>query len=143
MALEWIQETKPSWNDDKARILGGAPQGAFDRRYKLLKKGDSLPGDWFKAVDAGKTVGFGWLEIEFGDAEILLATDPKAQEKGVGSFVITQLEAEARKRGLNYVYNVVRPTHPDKERVTAWLKKRGFSASEDGSLLRAATKPSK
>ena len=140
MALEWVLESKATWDADKARIIGGAPQGAFDRRYKSLKQGDSLPGDWFRAVDGGKTVGFGWLEIEFGDAEVLLATDPKYEGKGVGTFVINKLESEAKKRGLNYVYNVVRPTHPQKDKVTAWLKKRGFTASEDGSLLRSAAK---
>lgn len=140
MALDWVSEPKATWDADKARIIGGAPQGAFDRRYKTLKSGDSLPGDWFRAIDGGKIVGFGWLEIEFGDAEILLATDPSCEGKGVGTFVINKLEGEAKKRGLNYVYNVVRPSHPDKERVTTWLKKRGFAASEDGSLLRAAAK---
>jgi ribosomal protein S18 acetylase RimI-like enzyme len=140
MALDWIQEPNAKWDDDKVRIVGGAPVGAFDRRFKSLKAGEALPGDWFRVADGGKTVGYGWLEIEFGDAEITLATDPRHEGKGVGSFVIGKLESEAKKRGLNYVYNVVRPTHPQKDRVTAWLKKRGFTASEDGSLLRAAAK---
>jgi len=138
MALEWIQENQPTWDADKIRIIGGAPTGAFDRRYKELKPGTQLSGDWWKAVDKGKTVGFGWLDIVFGDAEILLATEAVAQGKGVGTFILENLSKEAAQRGLNYVYNVVRPSHPDKERVSAFLKKRGFQASEDGSLLRSA-----
>ena len=76
----------------------------------------------------------------WGDAEILLATDPEHRGQGVGTFVLEHLEHEAKERGLNYVYNTVRPTHPDREAVTAWLEKRGFEPSEDGSLLRAVAR---
>jgi hypothetical protein len=35
---------------------------------------------------------------------------------------------------LNYVVNVVRETHPDRERVTAWFLAHGFTGTEDGRL---------
>ena len=140
MSFSWVHEENASWNDDKARVILTAPPGAFDRRFKELLKGASLSGDWWRVVENGKTVGFGWMDVVWGEAEILLATDPEAQGRGIGSFILEHLAAEARARGLNYVYNVVRPTHPDRDRVAAWLEARGFKASEDGSLLRAVTK---
>ena len=38
--------------------------------------------------------------------------------------------------GLNYIFNEVRPTHPDPGAVTSWLAKRGFGGTEDGQLRR-------
>lgn len=142
MALEWVRDEAGLWDADKARIIGGARPGVFDRRYKECGIGERMPGDWWRATDGGRTVGIGWMDAVWGDAEILLATDPQAERKGVGSYVLAHLEDEAKKRGMNYVYNVVRPTHPDRARVSAWFEKRGFRASEDGSLLRSVTKRS-
>lgn len=138
--MRWIHEQPAAWDGDKVRIVGGAPVGAFDSRLTQSTEGDVLPGDWWRLVDdTGHTVAFGWLDTNWGDAEILLATDPERQGKGIGSEVLEKLEAEARERGLNYLTNMVRPSHPDGERVRAWLQRRGFRASDDGRLLRAAT----
>jgi GNAT superfamily N-acetyltransferase len=139
MALKWTAETRPTWDTDKARIIGGAPAGVFDARFGRLNEGDSIPGQWWRVEDDGKTVGYGWLDVVWGDAEITLATAEEARGKGVGTFIVDKLEAECHERGINYLYNTVRPTHPDGEAVTRWLEKRGFEASEDGSLFRAAT----
>ena len=54
--------------------------------------------------------------------------------------LLPELEREATARGLNYLYNLVRSTHPRASEVTAWLAKRGFHASEDGRLLRRTTR---
>lgn len=140
MTLEWIHEETPKWDAEKARLIGGAPTGVFDRRFADCKAGERLPGEWWHAVTGGRIVGFGWMDIVWGDAEILLVTDPAECGKGVGTFILQHLEDEAHSRGLNYVYNAVRPTHPDKVRVTAWLKERGFAGAEDGSLLRAVAR---
>lgn len=140
MSLAWIRERGPVWDQAKQRIVGGAPVGVFDARYKALAPGAPVPGEWWRVDDDGKTVGYGWLEVVWGDAEVLLATAPEAQGKGVGQFVLDRLEAEARARGLNYLYNVVRPTHPEGEKVGRWLAKRGFKAQEDGRLLRSPVK---
>ncbi len=140
MSLTWTAEPAPTWNADKQRIIGDAAPGTFDRRYSQQKDGESLPGEWWHVERDGKTVGFGWFDLVWGDAEITIASDPEHRGEGVGSFILGELEKEAQSRGVNYVYNTVRPTHPDKESVTAWLQKRGFHPSEDGSLLRAFTR---
>lgn len=136
MELSWKRDESPRWDEDRARIVGGAPAGVFDARYAASKIGDQVPGEWWRALDGDVTVGFGWLDVVWGDAEILLATDPDRAARGIGAFVLEHLETEARRRGLNRLYNLVRPTHPEAGRVTAWLEKRGFVASEDGSLVR-------
>lgn len=137
MALSWIRERNAVWNADKARIVGRAPAGIFDTRYGRLEEGHLVPAEWWRVEDQGRTVAFGWMDVNWGDAEILLATDAEARGRGVGTFVLKHLELEARSRGLNYMYNLVRPTHPQGAEVTAWLVKRGFAAASDGRLLRA------
>ncbi len=134
--LSWSKEESPRWDADKKRIVGSVPKGVFDVRYAELAEGDVVPGEWWRVEDDGAVVGFGWLDIVWGDAEILLATAADAHGKGVGTFTLGELDREARARGVNYLYNVVRPTHPDGARVAAWLEKRGFAGSEDGSLRR-------
>lgn len=136
-SFRWISESPARWDESKRTILGDAPAGIFDRRYRELSDGELLGGDWWRVEEEGKVVGYGWLDVVWGDAEILLAVAPEAQKRGVGTFILGELEREARARGLNYLYNVVRPTHPRAAEVTAWLQGHGFRASEDGSLLRA------
>ena len=142
MSFDWIHENPAVWDIEKARIVGGAKDGIFDARYGSATEGDLVPGEWWRVVEDGRTVGFGWLDVCWGDAEILMAVEPEAQGKGVGSYLLTQLDKEARKRGLRYMYNVVRPTHPDAEKLAAWLEERGFAARSDGSHFRAVPDPS-
>ena len=138
MTFNWTREQPARWDDDKKRIIGGAPSGVFDARFGRCKEGDVLPGEWWCVTDdAGAKVGFGWLDVVWGDAEITIATDPAHEGKGVGSFIVEHLEHEARERSVNYVYNTVRPTHPKREEVSAWLGRRGFEHNEDGSQFRA------
>ena len=136
MTLEWIRESPAVWDAGKARLVGGAPPGVFDDRYRQLQEGQLAPGQWWRIEEDGRVVGYGWLDVVWGDAEMLLTTDPAACGRGVGSAILDHLEREAAGLGLNHLYNVVRPTHPDGVTVTAWLKKRGFTASGDGSLRR-------
>lgn len=141
MTLQWIKEHNAHWDTDKQRIVGAAPVGIFDRRYSSLRVGEAIPGEWWRVDDGGITVGYGWLDIVWGDAEILLAADPAAQRRGVGGFILEQLENESRARSLRYIYNVVRPTHPDAVTVSAWLERRGFTRSVDGNLVRVVRAP--
>lgn len=139
--MKWTHETAATWDADKQRIVGGAPAGTFDTRLTGASENELLPGDWFRAEDdSGKVVGYGWMDVLWGDAEILLATDPERQGEGIGSYVLDHLEEEARKQGLNYLTNVVRPTNPRADHVRRWLEKRGFERTEDGRLLRASSK---
>ncbi|QWZ07046.1 GNAT family N-acetyltransferase [Nocardioides panacis] len=133
--LTWHHEPSPTWDADKQRVIGSAPAGALDVSYP---DGAELPGDWWDARTAdGVVVGYGWLDATWGgDAEILLAVDATAQRRGVGSFVLDRLEDEAARRGLNYVYNTVRGTHPQRDDVHDWLAVRGYRGSTTDTTLR-------
>lgn len=132
--LVWVRDEDPVWDNDKRRIIGGAPDGAFVLPFR---EGDELPGEWWSAREGGAdgaVVGYGRLDISWGgDAEILLAVDRSAQQRGIGSFVLASLEAEAERRGINYVYNVIRD-HAQREYVHDWLVVRGFRGAIDGDL---------
>jgi len=141
MALKWVREHRARWDAGKRDIIGSAPAGVFDARYVDQADGAPLSGDWWRVEDDGKTVAFGWLDAVWGDAEILLSVHADEQERGVGAFVLDRLAEEAAARGLNYVYNVVRPSHPDGGSLTRWLEARGFALQPDGRLTRRAETP--
>lgn len=143
MGLKWIHESPPYWDADKARIVGEAGEGIFDPELTRQPKGTVLPNDWWRVEDDGRPVGYGWMDVTWGDAEILLAVEPQSRGKGVGTFILDGLEREARERELHYLYNVVRPTHPLEQEVTRWLEQRRFYSSEDGKLLRSVVRPSR
>lgn len=134
MSLEWIHESPPQWDEHKDAIVGGAPQGIFD--LSNYRGGDVIPGEWWRVADEGSVLGFGWMDATWGDAEILLAVEPGTRKRGVGTFILDHLEREAAARGLNYLYNVVHPTHPQRDAVTRWLAERGFERSHDDESLR-------
>ncbi|MBA3523324.1 MAG: GNAT family N-acetyltransferase [Geodermatophilaceae bacterium] len=130
----WEQQTRPTWDPDKQRIVGGAPAGIFAVDHA---SGAVLPGDWWAVRDGdGPVLGFGWMDVGWGEAEILLAVEPDAQESGVGSFVLEQLEREAAARGLNYVYNTVATSHPRREEMIDWLGARGYYGLAEDPALR-------
>jgi ribosomal protein S18 acetylase RimI-like enzyme len=127
MSLSWTHESPPRWDADKARIVGGAPEGIFKNRS--FTEHQLLPGEWWRVSDAdGEVLGYGWMDIVWGDGEILLAVAPEAQNSGVGAWILDRLTEEASARGLRYIYNTVRPTHPARDEVTGWLSGRGFVA---------------
>lgn len=135
MELSWVKDDRPVWDADKQRVVGGAPPGSLDLHHE---PGADLPGDWWAARDPeGKVVGYGWLDSTWGgDAEVLLAVDPATRQQGVGSFILENLEREAGERGVNYVYNTVRTTHPDRDGVHDWLAIRGYKGSSSDTALR-------
>ena len=134
MSRNWIRENPAVWDERKQEVIGGAPDGAFALDdYQL---GKDLPGEWWRVEEDGRTVGYGWLDTTWGDAEILLAVAPSEQRRGVGSYILERLEQEAVAAGLNYMDNAVRATHPDGAGVTAWLLKRGFEPADEGRLRR-------
>ena len=138
---QWQREEHAVWDDDKQRIIGGAPAGIFDLTYA---PGESLPGDWWSARRADGTVlGYGWMDIAWGDAEVLLAVDPDVQGRGAGGYVLDHLEREAAARGLNYVYNTVAPTHPQHDYVHDWLGVRGYRAEGNDRTLRKQLRPAR
>ena len=112
--------------------------GPGRRLRPRLHRRRALPGDWWAArTPDGVVVGYGWLDATWGgDAEILLAVDAAAQQQGVGSFVLARLEDEAAARGLNYVYNTVRDTHPQRDDLHDWLAVRGYRGGTSDTTLR-------
>lgn len=132
MALTWIREDTPRWDEAKRAVVLGAAPGSFE--LPKLGLGDLAPGEWFRVEDHGTPVGYGWMDCTWGDAEITIAVDPARRGEGIGSFIVASLAKEAAARGVNYLYNTVRPTHPDPAGVTRWLEGLGFRASGDGLL---------
>jgi GNAT superfamily N-acetyltransferase len=143
MPLDWIHENPPRWDADKARILEGAPRGSLDlAKLGERKPGALLPGEWWRAADGGRAVGYGWMDTTWGDAEILLAVEPAGRRHGIGGFFLDHLEKEAHARGLRQLYNVIPPAHPEPEKLARWLGKHGFASAGDGRLLRAVLRGS-
>lgn len=132
--LRWIREDAPRWDADKQRVFGPAELAATG----LTPPPDGAPvADewWHVAGESGEIVGYGWLDTQWGDAEVTFVVAADRRGQGIGEFILDRLEAEAAARGLNYIYNVVPATSPNSEWVTAWLIERGFQAG-DGDLRR-------
>jgi N-acetylglutamate synthase-like GNAT family acetyltransferase len=130
--LRWVHEDDPRWDADRQRVFASVPAGVFSAAAR--EPGERLPSDWWRVERDGRVVGYGWLDDVWGDAEILLAVDAAERRGGIGGYILDRLEDEAAARGLNYVLNVVRESHPDRDALTAWLQARGFTATEHGRL---------
>jgi N-acetylglutamate synthase-like GNAT family acetyltransferase len=130
--LRWVKDDDPRWDADRERVFATVPEGVF--RAELRTPGERLSSDWWRVEDGGRVVGYGWLDDVWGDAEVLIAVEEGARGTGAGAFALARLEEEAAARGLNYVLNVVRDTHPDRAAVTEWFLAHGFTGTEDGRL---------
>src|SRR6476620_1671469 len=130
--LRWVKDDDPRWDDDRERVFATVPAGVFAAGSR--RSGERLPSDWWRVEDGDRVVGYGWLDDVWGDAEILLAVEEPARGTGAGAFALARLEDEAAARGLNYVVNVVRDTHPDREAVTRWFLAHGLTGTDDGRL---------
>jgi len=136
MSLSWKHESPAHWDQDKARVVGGAPKGVFKDSESKYNLGQMVPGEWWQVTSPeGQVIGYGWMDIVWGDGEILLAVAPDAQGAGVGAWILERLSEEAAARGLRYIYNMVLPTHPERAAVTAWLTLQGFGVDNSGERL--------
>jgi N-acetylglutamate synthase-like GNAT family acetyltransferase len=138
--LSWVKDDDPRWDADRERVFAAAGPDIFPGLTR--QAGAGLPSDWWRVEDGGRVVGYAWLDDVWGDAEILLAIEEPARGTGAGSFALARLEEEARARGLNYVLNVVRDTHPDRAAITGWFLAHGFTGTEDGALRKQVREPS-
>ena len=131
--MKWVKEDLPRWDDDKQRLFDDAALLAVGMHRP--GPGTPLADEWWHVVgDDGAVVGYGWLDSEWGDAQITFFVDPARRGAGIGEFVLDHLEDEAHKRGLNYIYNVVPDTHPDRRWMTTWLESHGLTDSGQGDL---------
>ncbi|HTP14400.1 MAG TPA: GNAT family N-acetyltransferase [Streptosporangiaceae bacterium] len=125
MTLHWTKEDQPRWDVDKQRLFGPDELAAVD--YDPPAPGSFIANEWWRVTDDdGSVVGYGWLDSEWGDAEITLLVDPARRGTGIGEFILDRLEDEAARQGLNYIYNVIPETHPDAPWMTHWLTSHGF-----------------
>jgi GNAT superfamily N-acetyltransferase len=129
MTMNWIHENPPHWDESKARLLGSAPDGSI--KVPGHEIGDLMSGEWWRVDEDGAVAGYGWMDTTWGDAEVLLVVDAGRRGRGVGTFILDQLEREAGARGLNYLYNVVPARHPDRGGFAKWLEKRGFESKHE------------
>jgi len=130
--LTWVKDEDPRWDPDRQRVFATVPDGVF--RAEKRTPGERLSSDWWRIEDGGRVIGYGWLDDVWGDAEILLVVEESVRGTGAGAFALAHLEEEAAARGLNYVLNVVRDTHPDRAAVTEWFVAHGFTGTDDGRL---------
>lgn len=125
MTLHWTKQDAPRWDAAKQRLFGDTELAAVG----LDRPADDAPlaDEWWQVTDDDATVlGYGWLDSEWGDAQITFVVDPARRGAGVGDFILDRLEQEAAARGLNYIYNVVPAGHPDPSWMTHWLTLHGF-----------------
>lgn len=135
MTLRWAKEDTPRWDADKQRLFGRDELAATG--LSAAEDGAALADEWWRVTDdAGTVLGYGWLDSEWGDAQITFLVAGPERGHGVGAFVVGQLEREAAARGLNYIYNVIPAGHPDPAWMRQWLGLQGFSPSAHGDLRR-------
>lgn len=125
MTLHWTKEDTPRWDAEKQRLFGPAELAAVG--LQAPEPGTAIADEWWRVTDdVGSTVGCGWLDTEWGDAQITFFVAPSCRQAGIGEYIVGRLEAEAADRGVNYIYNVIPDSHPDPDWMKRWLAKRGF-----------------
>lgn len=137
MTLTWEREESPRWDAHKHAVFGAEGPHVFGLGSPA--DGEVLADEWWRVLDGGATVGYGRLDSVWGDAEILVAVAPERRGTGVARFVLANLEREASRRGLNYLYNTVSESHPDRDGVLAWLRRQGFADHGTGELRKRVT----
>ena len=130
-----FHEDHPTWDADKRRVIGSAPDGTFELSYQ---DGDALPHDWWVAcTQTGNVVGYGWLRPTWGgDADIMLAVLAGAHRQGTGTLILARLETEAADHRHPQVCITVPDTHPHRDELQDWLAVRGYRWSTTDRALR-------
>jgi GNAT superfamily N-acetyltransferase len=132
----WDKENPPRWDERKDSIFGEADLAAVGLERRRV--GEPVADEWWRVVDdAGDVVGYGWLDSEWGDARISFLVAPSRRGQNYGAFILERLEDEAARRGLNHIYNIIPASHPDREWMSAWLSRHGFTGSDRHMLQRS------
>lgn len=133
--MTWVREDTPRWDGAKQRLFGPAELASVGLAQPAP---DSVLADeWWRVADpSGAVVGYGWLDAEWGDAEIRFVVAPDRRGERIGEFIVDRLEREAAARGLNYIYNSVPATHPDRDWMSEWLVAHGFQSRRGTELRR-------
>ncbi len=133
--LRWQRENAPCWDTAKDRAFGDTELASVGMTRARL--GTAIADEWWcVTADDGIVVGFGWLDSEWGDAQISFLVLPEVRGAAIGDFILGRLEHEAATRGLNYIYNEIPAGHPDPAWMRAWLVAHGFDEAGDGTLRR-------
>jgi GNAT superfamily N-acetyltransferase len=131
----WVREDAPHWDGAKQKLFGDDDLAAVGLARPAPEA--AVADEWWRVTgDRGAVLGYGWLDSEWGDAEIAFLVGAEHRGAGVGEFIVGRLEQEAAKRGLNYIYNTVPTSHPDRAWMTQWLVRHGFRDSGSGDLRR-------
>ncbi len=103
--LAWTREEHPVWDDDKVRVIGGAPDGAFVLPFA---HGDDLPGDWWRVTDeAGGGRGLRPAGHHLGRRR----RDPDGVRPGGAGRRCRELRARAPRGGGRVARDQLRPQH--------------------------------
>lgn len=131
---DWRPEPQPvPYDDDKKAFFSALQDGVV----RLNPAGNYLPGTWWRLTAGDTTLGYGWMDVTWGDAQIMLAVSPEARRGGHGKTILDHLEHEAHEAGLAYMFNTIPGDHPDPEGVRVFLTGNGFEPSGlDSDMLR-------
>ena len=130
--LHLIKEDNPIWNLEKNRIFTSIDQGTFEYNLKELGLGIALEHEWWKLVENKKVLGFGWINYTNDDFEISFVVYDDYTGKGLGSFIINELEKLGESKGYRKILAIVKETNPNSEKIIEYLYRKGYSFYIDG-----------
>ena len=131
-SLTWVKDDDPRWDADRERVFATVGPGVFPGRAASRGSGCPVTGGGSRTT-AGSSATAG-STTSGATRRSCSRSRRAARGTGAGAFALARLEEEAAARGLNYVVNVVRDTHPDRDAVTAWFLAHGFTGTDDGRL---------
>jgi hypothetical protein len=118
-ALGWIEDRTPRWDSDRAELFATVANDMFPASLRVDSR--TLPGNWWRVVDGGPAVAFGWLHDVSDRAVALLAVAESAREGGARGYGAIRLGEEATSRGFDRVVEMRRRTYPGHAAVTVWI----------------------
>jgi len=122
--LGWTKEDAPRWDADKQRLFTTEALAAVG--MEAPQAGYAIADEWWQVTnDGGDVVGYGWLDTEWGNAQIALLVGDGHRGRGIGDFILRQL---ASRRGPVYARRCVRrgvlidAVDINAQRIAHWLR---------------------